>query len=188
MELEEMKRITANRLAITEFRGSIRGVANGWFTAEDAEVYKGLVSSVKNGVIIEIGSYEGLSLYYIKDICKANNTKLISVDLIKWDKLVENTNKWGIEFINLPSTEAAKLFHDEYFDLIFLDACHRARSVARDIEAWFPKVKKDGIFSGHDFGIKRVRRAIAYHMDVRGISSKGDIWWFNEPYKYKHSH
>jgi Methyltransferase domain len=41
-----------------------------------------------------------------------------------------------------------------------LDANHSYESVKEDIEAWFPKVKKGGLFAGHDYihwaGVKKV--------------------------------
>lgn len=36
-------------------------------------------------------------------------------------------------------------------DLVFLDAAHDYASVAADIEAWLPKVRKGGILCGHDY-------------------------------------
>jgi hypothetical protein len=44
-------------MKITSYIGSIPGVADGWFSYEDAIAYKELVSSISNGTIIEIGSY-----------------------------------------------------------------------------------------------------------------------------------
>ena len=175
----EMQKLA--RVSPESYRGCISGVADGWFTAEDAETYRELVLPIKNGEIIEIGSYEGLSLYHIKDICKENNTILISVDFMKWEKLVKNTQEWGIEFINLPSIDAAELFSDGHFDLVFLDATHRSSAVAKDIKAWMPKIKKDGILAGHDFCLKRVRNAIKYCLDITKVNSKADIWWYKKP-------
>lgn len=165
-------------LDIDSYRGCIPGVADGWFTAKDAEAYIELVSPIKNGMIIEVGSYEGLSLFHIKDICKANNTALMAVDFLKWPKLLENTEKWGIELISLPSIDAAELFPNEHFDLLFLDANHRVGSVSADIKAWLPKIKKDGIFAGHDFNLRRVRRGIRRQFDIEKVSTKATLWWF----------
>ena len=49
------------------------------------------------------------------------------------------------------SLEASKLFNDDFFDWVFLDADHKYESVKEDLKAWFPKVKKGGIFCGHDY-------------------------------------
>jgi hypothetical protein len=49
------------------------------------------------------------------------------------------------------SWEVAKDFRDDYFDFIFIDADHTYEGVRKDIEAWYPKLKKGGIISGHDY-------------------------------------
>jgi cephalosporin hydroxylase len=164
--------------------GSIPGIANGWFSTEDAVAYQELVSPISNGIVLELGSYEGLSLYYIKDICKANNTKLISVDFIAYDKLVENTKEWGIDFINLQSSEASDLFPDEYFDLVFLDGDHHKEAMMSDIEGWLPKIKKEGVLAGHDFNLNHLKRGIQHWFDIKKVNTKSNVWWYREPLKY----
>lgn len=49
------------------------------------------------------------------------------------------------------SLEAAKRFADESLDFVYIDAAHEYESVKEDIEAWAPKVRKDGLVMGHDY-------------------------------------
>lgn len=49
------------------------------------------------------------------------------------------------------SIDAVKDFEDESLDFIYIDACHVYPEVKRDIEMWYPKVRKGGIVSGHDY-------------------------------------
>ena len=56
-----------------------------------------------------------------------------------------------LRILRLNSLEAAKLFPDNYFDLVFIDADHRYDAVSADIKAWFPLVRIGGILSGHDY-------------------------------------
>ncbi len=49
------------------------------------------------------------------------------------------------------SLAAAKTFPKEYFDWIYIDANHTYNAVKKDLEAWYPKVKKTGIIAGHDY-------------------------------------
>lgn len=53
--------------------------------------------------------------------------------------------------IKLDSTEAAELFQDKTFDFVYIDADHSYEAVRNDIQAWWPKTKPGGVFSGHDY-------------------------------------
>ena len=49
------------------------------------------------------------------------------------------------------SYEGSLEFEDNYFDFIYIDAAHDYDSVVEDLNAWWPKLKEGGIFSGHDY-------------------------------------
>jgi len=51
----------------------------------------------------------------------------------------------------MTSVEAAKRVENESLDLVFIDALHHYEPMMEDIRAWLPKVKPDGILSGHDW-------------------------------------
>jgi hypothetical protein len=53
--------------------------------------------------------------------------------------------------IRATSEIAAGMFDDESLDFIFIDANHAYDFVVEDINLWFPKLKKGGVFSGHDY-------------------------------------
>ena len=59
----------------------------------------------------------------------------------------------------MDSEKAADMFPDEYFDFIYIDADHSYEGVVRDLKAWWPKIKKGGLFCGDDY-----------------IPDDGDIW------------
>ena len=56
-----------------------------------------------------------------------------------------------MNYIISKSHEAAKEFDDFSVDSIFIDAGHSYESVKKDIECWYPKMKKNSIISGHDY-------------------------------------
>ncbi|MDP3899714.1 MAG: class I SAM-dependent methyltransferase [bacterium] len=46
---------------------------------------------------------------------------------------------------------ASTLFADNYFDLIYIDACHDYAEIKKDISNWWPKVKPGAYLGGHDY-------------------------------------
>jgi predicted O-methyltransferase YrrM len=49
------------------------------------------------------------------------------------------------------SHEAVQRFTDESLDFVYLDAQHHYEAVVQDMALWWPKVKRFGILSGHDY-------------------------------------
>lgn len=101
----------------------------------------------------------------------------------KWEELHQRACKMEVDYkpikvMRLESTEAARLFPNGYLDMVFIDAAHLYDSVVADINAWKPKVKKNGILSGHDYssGWPEVVKAVD---DIFGKPSRlsGGVWW-----------
>lgn len=65
--------------------------------------------------------------------------------------LSKYSNKKNVNIVKMKSTDASFLYDDNYFDWIYIDADHSYESVLEDIKKWYPKLKKGGIISGHDF-------------------------------------
>jgi len=54
--------------------------------------------------------------------------------------------------LKLTFEEAVHLFKDETFDFIYIDGyAHTGQDNGRTLREWWPKVKKGGIFAGHDY-------------------------------------
>ena len=51
------------------------------------------------------------------------------------------------------SINAAKKIKNKSLDFCYIDANHKYEHVKNDLELWWPKVKKGGVFCGHDFSI-----------------------------------
>lgn len=49
------------------------------------------------------------------------------------------------------SPQYASNFEDNYFDFIHIDTWHTKEACLADIKAWWPKLKKGGLFTGDDF-------------------------------------
>lgn len=150
---------------------------DGWFNMENQ--YLELMNFVKdNGVFVELGAWKGKSTSFIvtEILNRKKNIKFYTVDTFKgetngsdlneneayksfdlssiYDTYCKNTQhlKDHYKTIVSNSSDAAKLFKENSIDVIFIDAGHSYEAVASDIKAWFPKMKKNSIMAGHDYG------------------------------------
>ncbi len=140
----------------------------GWFYGEDLKEYRQLIEDVpENGIIAELGCYKGRSLCSIADIIKRKNLTAYVVDIFtgtdselkeeNYRKIFEdNIKRFGI-FDRVTIFEGytdniVNEIPDGIFDSIFLDADHSYEQVKKDIINWTPKIKKNGKWSGHDYG------------------------------------
>jgi predicted O-methyltransferase YrrM len=64
------------------------------------------------------------------------------------------------EFHQGKSVDVAEKFQNGCFDYVYIDGAHDYMNVLRDLNAWYPKVKKGGIFAGHDFWFDGVKQAV----------------------------
>ena len=62
------------------------------------------------------------------------------------------SNNSKVRIIRDYSVNAAKMFDNEYFDFVYLDGDHSYESVLKDLESWYPKLKKFGVMCGDDYG------------------------------------
>jgi predicted O-methyltransferase YrrM len=141
----------------------------GWFSFP--QLYKYAVQSFPYGKFVEIGTWLGQSAAYMA-VEIANSKKNIDfycVDTwsgseehqqdqrVKEDKLYQtflsniSPVSEHIIPIRMSSEQASRHFKDESLDFVFIDANHEYEEVKKDIEVWYPKVKKGGIFAGHDY-------------------------------------
>ncbi len=66
---------------------------------------------------------------------------------------LQNIAPWRgrVQVIRGMSVDAAGILPDEHLDWAYLDADHSYRAVIADVRAWWPKIRKGGVLSGHDF-------------------------------------
>lgn len=171
-----------------------------WGCPSDNQLYREVVKYNKDGAhFVEVGSWAGRSSVQmaVNIINSKKNIKFDCVDtwegsedganhkemdVIKkgklYDLFLKNTKrvKHVINPIRKPSVEAAKLYEDQSLDFVFLDADHSYESVTEDLNAWFPKLKPDGIFAGHDYNnpLFGVREAVENFFSEKGLLF--DLW------------
>lgn len=56
-----------------------------------------------------------------------------------------------VKFMKAWSVEAASRFKDNSLDFVYIDADHAYDACQKDMDAWWPKVKKGGWMCGHDY-------------------------------------
>ena len=133
------------------------------------DLIKDLNNNYPLGIGVEVGVFKGETSKYILENW---NGTLYMIDI--WRGLSENKyedstnnslhptayketidNIAGHEdrgiMIRAASKEASRLFQNESLDWIWIDANHAYDYVKEDIELWWPKLKKGGLFSGHDY-------------------------------------
>ncbi len=79
------------------------------------------------------------------------------------------------------SVAMADKVEDESLDFVFIDADHTYEGCLRDLKAWIPKVKPDGLIIGHDidspnypkWGVRRAVAKIGIETPILG----GDHTW-----------
>lgn len=125
----------------------------------------------KNGIIAEIGVWDGQFSEQILKYCNPKHLYLIDgwahqktdeyPDGLNWgDSALYNVyqkvlkrfeNDHRVTVIKAFSPEAAELFENNFFDCVYIDGNHKYEAVKKDLIAWYNKVKTGGIISGHDY-------------------------------------
>lgn len=121
----------------------------------------------KSARMLEIGSYAGESTQIFLDSKMFAQICCLDPWLAGYDPADYASNHMsGIEkvfmdsfkdkkeisvFKNL-SAEIVNLFPNNYFDFVYIDACHTYEAVIEDINVSIPKIKSNGFIAGHDYG------------------------------------
>ena len=172
-----------------------------WFDYND--IYKLMVEKFSSGSkFVEVGSWKGKSAAYIA-VEIINSKKDISLDCIDtwkgssehvnddyvksnslYELFIKNTSSLSsvINPIRMDSVDASKKYENNSIDFIFIDASHEYEYVKKDIEAWFPKVKINGIIAGHDYknGWVGVDKAVdEFFVDKKILTSRSSWIYHN---------
>ncbi len=78
------------------------------------------------------------------------------------------------------SFNAVNTFENKSLDFIYIDADHTYNAVLSDCTLWYPKVKKGGIVSGHDFTTTSVNEAVKLFCQKARIDklyTQNEDWW-----------
>jgi predicted O-methyltransferase YrrM len=168
-----------------------------WFTYP--ELYKSMVEKFPNkSHFVEVGVWKGMSASFMA-VEIINSGKKIKFDCVdNWEVIdplipvedyegiweIFQTNIEPVKHIINPvraiSWEAAEKYKNKSLDFVFIDASHDYESVKRDIEAWFPKIKKGGVIAGHDYDwCMGVRQAVDEVFGKDNVTETELCWVYN---------
>jgi predicted O-methyltransferase YrrM len=164
--------------------------------SELAFLYDTARSMPPGATVVEIGSFKGRSSVAIcEGLRDVPDARFVAVDPWRrksmlntevydehdpdgdtiYERFLRNTAPYGfVTPMRTTSVEASRELGDASVDWIFIDGDHSFGAVRDDIRAWFPKVKRGGVISGHDHDWPSVRDAVASHF--KGVSAAGAIW------------
>jgi hypothetical protein len=159
----------------------------GWFDYE--ECFKLAVDSCpQNGKIVELGCWKGKSSSFL--ITEAfNSGKKIDISFIDtwagssehtdptsglfekglaedpdfiYNLFLNNVNRvdYPKNILRMDTFQASELFDNNSLDFVYIDTAHEYDHVAKEILAWYPKVKVGGYLAGHDIYFPGVNQAV----------------------------
>lgn len=170
-----------------------------WFDFQD--IYKKMVdTSSDNSHFVEVGVWKGMSACFmaVEIINSGKNIKFDCVDtweFFDWftDISKESFNglyniflnniepvKDYVKVVKKISWEAALDYENESLDFIFIDASHDYESVKKDINAWLPKLKINGLIAGHDYYHIPVSNAVNDIFGVENILPTTTCWTYKK--------
>lgn len=154
----------------------------GWFADTDAVCYQEFVCCIKNGTIVEIGSWKGRSLSTIVDMCHERNNRIVAVD--SWEEplireiflsnLVKLKAQDVVEVQHGEADDLAVGFQDGSVDLVFIDLPPSKELLTRTIREWKPKLGASGFFAGANFSSPEVRKVVLESFPR--IEMHGNLW------------
>jgi|688.fasta_scaffold189028_2 predicted O-methyltransferase YrrM len=104
---------------------------------------------------VEIGSYIGESVAIFLGFPKI--TKLESIEISEFHiKLLQakygsfiKSNRYFLHHSD--ANRYSENILDESIDVVYIDGCHEYDSVKQNIELYYPKIKRGGFLTGHDY-------------------------------------
>lgn len=162
----------------------------GWTSGEELDWLYQRARGMRT--VAEIGCYKGRSTHALLSA----GAHVIAVDHFRGSKdepehaiAAENDGIYrdfernvghfpNLSIMRMASLEAAAMFGDGVFDMVFIDASHKYEDVKADILAWGPKARR--LLCGHDYCASWPGVMQAVRETVGPFQACGTIWfiWF----------
>ena len=101
--------------------------------------------------------------------------KQIFFDQAKKDTYDKFKNIQNVHILDLNSIEASAKYEDNFFDYIYIDAEHTYKAVTKDLEVWYPKLKKNGTLFGDDYYWREEDDTLSLHIAYQEFIKKNQI-------------
>ena len=96
-------------------------------------------------------------------------------DQAKKDTYDKFKNVQNVNILDLNSLEASLKYEDNFFDYIYIDAEHTYKAVTKDLEVWYPKLKKNGTLFGDDYYWREEDDTLSLHVAYQEFIKKNHI-------------
>jgi predicted O-methyltransferase YrrM len=109
----------------------------------------------------EVGVRDGRTTFHLLEHCPELTIYAIDMSIKEfYNKEVANRYKNRLIPIEATSELAADQIADNSLDLVFIDANHSYDYVKKDIIKYTPKLKENGLLTGHDIDYPGVNQAV----------------------------
>ena len=96
-------------------------------------------------------------------------------DQAKKDTHDKFKNIQNVHILDFNSQEASSKYEDNFFDYIYIDAEHTYQAVTKDLEVWYPKLKKNGTLFGDDYYWREEDDTLSLHRAYQEFIQKNHI-------------
>jgi len=167
-------------------------------------LYTNMVHTFPSGsVFVEIGAWKGKSAVFMAEKIKESgkNINFYTIDpfdgtgggyendsdvknSILFETYTKNIEpvKSYIQTLTGFSYDVVGKFENESIDFLFIDGDHRYEGIKRDLNEWFPKIKRGGIISGHDYNEPScgVKQAVDEYFIFKASPYQGGCWYLEK--------
>jgi len=155
---------------------------------------------------IELGVFEAINFCYLLQSCpniktlhgvdaykpyedfvyggqKVDEAKIEFINMVAYHNIKFSGESHRVQFHVMDTLSAVSKFEDESVDFIFQDAYLSYEQALQELKAWYPKLRKGGIYSGHDYNDPKITRAVADFRESERITARmsvaDDCWmWY----------
>jgi hypothetical protein len=128
--------------------------------------FSDVILSWKSGDLVLVDLWK-----HLEDFRDIANLSDVEFENIYAQVKAKYANNSGVIILRMASAEASQSVADNSCVFVFIDANHDKEHALADMKAWYPKVIKGGILSGHDCddavnsnGVYGVKSALAQFM------------------------